>query len=442
MTVKNILLSLLIVPGSHTAVQAQTIAANKVAVINIAKGWAGNSINTVVFRKNSLATYKQVQFTAFYDNDGYVVIGKRNLNDSNWQLAKTIYKGNIKDAHNCISIAVDGDGYLHMAWDHHNNSLHYCKSVAPLSLELTPQMPMAGETENKVSYPEFHLLPNGNLLFFYRDGGSGNGNMVINNYDVKTRKWKRLQSNLIDGETKRNAYWQACVDAAGAIHISWVWRESPDVASNHDMCYAVSKDGGISWQKSTGEKYQLPITMATAEQICSIPQNNELINQTSICTDSKNYPYVASYWRGKNNVPQYHIIYNTGKAWEVKDLGFRKTNFSLSGGGTKKIPISRPQVISWGNGKSTMVAIIFRDEERGNKVSMASGKISAGKDWELKDLNDTPTGAWEPTYDIPLWNKKQQLHLFVQQVFQADSEGVVNTVPQMVQVIELNTKNK
>jgi hypothetical protein len=78
---------------------------------------------------------------------------------------------------------------------------------------------------------------------------------------VKARKWTRLQNNLIDGENTRNAYPQITVDARGTIHISWVWRESPDVATNHDLCYAKSTDGGRTWEKSSGEKYQLPITL-------------------------------------------------------------------------------------------------------------------------------------------------------------------------------------
>ena len=131
---------------------------------------------------------------------------------------------------------------------------NYCKSVAPSSLELTEMQPMIGNAENKISYPEVYKMPDGNLLFFYRDGSSGNGNLIINKYDVKERKWGCLQNNLIDGEGKRNAYWQACVDAKGAIHISWVWQESPDVASNHNMCYAVSNNGGFSWQQSTALK--------------------------------------------------------------------------------------------------------------------------------------------------------------------------------------------
>ncbi len=409
--------------------------------VNVGEGWAGNSVNTVVFRKNSLVTHKDVQFISYYDADGFVVLGKRKLNEQNWELKRTTYKGNIKDAHNSISIAVDGKGYLHMAWDHHNHPLRYVKSKEPLSLELTEKMPMTGKDESKLSYPEFYHLPNGNLLFFYRDGGSGNGNMVMNRYDVATQQWSRVQTNLIDGEGKRNAYWQACVDAKGTIHVSWVWRESPDVASNHDMSYALSKDGGRSWQKSTGEIYQLPIRMATAEVVCTIPQSSELINQTSMTTDAEGNAVIASYWKGKNNVPQYKIISKTTKGWTVTDLGFRTSDFSLSGAGTKQIPIARPQVLSMGTGKKKQIMLVFRDAERGNKVSVACGNEKKSN-WKIIDLTTESIGAWEPSFDTELWKAKQQLHLFVQQVTQADGEGVVNTKPQMVQVLEWSIKNK
>ena len=417
---------------------AQYAPFKNIAITKAGMGWAGNSVNTVVFRKNALTSKDSVQFISYYDENGFVVIGKRNLNDTNWLLKRTNYKGNVADAHNTISIILDGNGYLHMAWDHHNNPLHYCKSKEPFSLELTEMMPMTGDAEKKVSYPEFYQMPDGGLLFCYRDGASGNGNMVLNRYSIKEKKWSRIQTNLINGEDKRNAYWQSCVDRNGFIYISWVWRESPDVSSNHDMCYAVSKDGGISWQQSTGKKYQIPITMATAEKICSIPQGSELINQTSICTDEAGNPFIASYWKGKNDVPQYHIMYKKGNSWKVHDLGFRTTGFSLSGTGTKQIPISRPQVLYGLKSKKAFIALVFRDEERGNKVSVASSLLKRINQWTITDLTNEAVGAWEPTYDIGLWNAKKQLHLFVQNVKQNDGEGVAKTPPQAVHVLQSN----
>jgi len=101
---------------------------------------------------------------------------------------------------------------------------------------------MTGNEEDFVTYPEFYRMPNGDLLFLYREGGSGNGNMVMNYYDLKTQKWTRLHDDLIDRQGKRNAYWQCAVGDNGDIHLSWVWHETSNVATNHDICYAKSKN--------------------------------------------------------------------------------------------------------------------------------------------------------------------------------------------------------
>jgi BNR repeat-containing family member len=440
--IRNSILLFFLLTLSVGTLTAQQAMPEKVLLSDVGPGWAGNSINAVVFRKNALVSFQDQQFIAYYDQEGSLVLGQRKHGESTWKIKKTAYKGNIKDAHNSISIMLDGKGFLHVAWDHHNNPLHYAKSIEPLSLELTPEMPMIGSLEKKVTYPEFYRMPDGNLLFFYRDGGSGNGNLVMNKYNTQTGQWTRLQQNLVDGEGKRNAYWQGCVDAKGNIHLSWVWRESPDVASNHDMSYAVSKDGGISWQKSDGVKYAIPITMATAEVICSIPQASELINQTSMCTDSDGNPFIASYWKGANNVPQYHIIYKSKKGWQVSDLGFRKMPFSLSGAGTKQIPISRPQVVCSGKGKKAELILVFRDAERDNAITVATKQIHKKGNWALTDLLKQNTGSWEPTYDTERWKDKQELYLFVQQVSQADAEGVVAVEAKMVRVLEWNKGRK
>ncbi|WP_276502807.1 BNR repeat-containing protein [Terrimonas pollutisoli] len=409
-----------------------------VTITKVDSGWAGNSVNTVVFRKNSLVTHSDWQFISFYNKNGNVVLGKRKTGTSEWQLKETAFTGNIKDAHNSISIMIDGEGYLHLAWDHHNGQLNYSISEQPLSLEMGAKRSMTGKNENSVSYPEFYKMPGGDLLFLYRDGGSGRGNLVVNKYSIATKQWIQLSDNLIDGEGKRNAYWQACVGDKNVIHLSWVWRESPDVASNHDLCYARSKDGGLTWENSRGKKYQLPINAATAEYAWRIPQSSELINQTSMYADKSSNPIIASYWKKDDqSVPQYHIVYKKNRQWQMQNLGFRTLDFSLSGTGTRQIPISRPQVITWKKRKHVATALIFRDAERNNKVSVAiNTSIYKRNEWKLFDLADDNTGAWEPTYDTELWRKTQRINLFVQHVKQADAEGIINTAPQMVKVLE------
>ena len=111
-------------------------------MIIVDSGWANNSINKVPFRKNSLVTFLDTQYIAYYNQQGYAVAGKRKTGSANWQLRQTQYRGNVADAHYSISLMIDGAGYLHLSWDHHNSALRYCKSVSPGSLIQTNEIPM------------------------------------------------------------------------------------------------------------------------------------------------------------------------------------------------------------------------------------------------------------------------------------------------------------
>lgn len=406
----------------------------------IGNGWSRNSVNTVKFRKNALTTHQGYQFVAYYDDASCLILGKRKLTSLKWNTFKTQYKGNTKDAHNSISLAIDGNGYLHVSWDHHNTALRYAKSKKPLDIELGEEILMTGKQEEKVTYPEFYNLPNGDLLFLYRSGESGRGNLVINSYNLESKKWVQLQDNLIDGENKRSAYWQACIDIKGVIHISWVWRETWDVETNHDLCYARSVDGGKTWEKSTGEKYSLPITLKSAENAWRIPQNSNLINQTAMRTDASGNPYIATYWN-ENNVTQYQIVYLDTNIWKKINTGFRNTSFLLGGGGTKKIPISRPAILVEDLKQDKLISILFRDEKRGNKVSLAQSSLK-NKSWDVVDLTKTSVGQWEPNYDTALWDSKIKLHVFIQNVTQVDGEGVTDDKSSEVNILEIKNLKK
>ena len=122
-------------------------------LVEVGKGYAATSVNTTVFRNNSLTTHGGNQYIAYYDGDGYMILGKRELGSAEWELKNTGYQGNVKDAHNSISLMADGDGFLHVAFDHHGHPLNYCKSVASGSLELEEKQPMTGIDESHVTYP-------------------------------------------------------------------------------------------------------------------------------------------------------------------------------------------------------------------------------------------------------------------------------------------------
>jgi len=538
-------------------VVGETVAVEGAAALSrLTPGWANNSVNVTSFRKSSLTTAeiggRTLQFAAYYNPAGELVLARRDLDDGAWEYEWTPYRGDVIDAHNSISIAVDGKGYLHVSWSQHNSRLRYARSVAPGSLELGREQSMVGSLEGSVTYPEFFRLPDGNLFFLYRDGASGNGNVVLNRYDTARGRWVRVHNNLIDGRDTRSAYWQAAVDSQGRLHLSWTWRDTPGVESNHDVLYARSVDAtGSKWEKSDGTRYAMPITYTNAELAASVSMRSSLMNQTSMTVDDDDQPYIASYWREGSNPVQYRVIRPdfagveqelrrdtstpepstevptaestaeatsaspaaptaepsatlpadpageptelpaqnpaaeptesptadpntegdpqdapapsptgdepaapaealaapagsplttasavgpTADGWEVIDTGFRRTTFSLGGGGTKAVPIARPQILVSGGGDDATIHLVIRDSERGSKASLATRR---GRDetWDIVDLTKGSVGEWEPSYDLDLWRSRGELDLFVQNVTQVDGEGLEEYPPQFVYVL-------
>jgi hypothetical protein len=406
----------------------------------IAPGWARNSVNAVIFRTHSVTSHGDQQYASFYDQDGQVILARRTLGTSEWEIHPTGFTGNTRDAHNAICIGVDGDGLIHLSWDHHNHPLKYRRSLEPHSFPFSDALPMTGAFENRVTYPEFFNTPDGGFIFSYRHGGSGRGNILLNRYDPATREWRPLQHPLIDGEGERNAYTnQIAIDHRGHLHLSWTWRDTSDVATNHNLLYATSPDGGHTWFRSNGEPYSLPINYANGEVVVEIPRNSELINQCSMTVDTRGRPIIASYWWPKGaDAPQYHVAWFDGSRWRVSQVGQRTEPFRLSGGGTRRIPISRPQVAV---DREDRVFLLFRDQERGSRISVAWTDDPERQDWRIVDLTEESVGMWEPTYDLALWRREGVFHIFKQFVGQGQSETLEEIDAQMVSILEWDPRS-
>ncbi len=68
-------------------------------------------------------------------------------------------------------------------------------------------------------------------------------------------------------------------------------------------------------------------------------------------------------------------------------------------------------------------------------VDAASEPVSLGAGVEA-DLTEVSVGSWEPSLDTELWEKENELHLFVQHVGQGDGETTEDIPPQMVYILE------
>lgn len=82
--------------------------------------------------------------------------------------------------------------------------------------------------------------------------------------------------------------------------------------------------------------------------------------------------------------------------------------------------------------------MIFRDDERGDKVSVAVSRNEPQSPpmWQIEDLSNENVGMWEPTYDIERWKETGILDLFIEKVVQKNAEGTAIVPPQRVKVLE------
>lgn len=405
--------------------------------IPLSLAYSSSQINAAIYRVNSITSDEKYQVASYYDGNGKVVLAKRTLDSDTFEIVTTEYTGIVTDNHNIIAVAIDGDGYIHLTYDHHNGRLKYRVSKYPYKLEFGELQYMVDSLEEqRITYPEFHRKRNGNLIFVYRNGRSGNGDMIMNEYFVKEKKWERKSSKLIDGEESRNAYWQMYMDENDHIYLSWTWRETTDVNSNHDICYAQTLDG-TNWTDSNGNLYVLPITMQSAEVIQEIPQNSDLMNQTSMTADINSTPYITSYWRDvDSSVPQYRILFKSGDNWKLVYESQRTTPFSLTEGQLlgNRFPISRPKILIDDYGHCFL---FFSDVERSSMVSLAYCEDRGKTQWKTVDLTNYSVEAWEPTYDRERWKREKVIDLFVQKVSQGKD---LKTEPEMARVLEVRTR--
>jgi rhamnogalacturonyl hydrolase YesR len=407
---------LLVALAPHTASAAPAAGVRQLRIAE--RAWAGSSVNVEANSRQTLFTQGVVQYAAFYDAEGALVLARRRLGSDVWETARSTQRGRVVDAHCSISLVVDGAGWLHVAWDHHDSPLRYARSVAPGSLELGAPRAMTGEREGHVSYPQFFRLPDGDLLFLYRDGESGRGRLVLNRYLTREGRWRTVQPDLIDGEGRSSPYWAMVVDSFGTLHLAWNWRDSPDVATNHDLAYARSSDGGSSWERSDGTRYGLPLTATNAEYALRIPQGSNLMNPPAIAADRLGRPIITSYWSPTAGAaPRFHLVRRDGGSWRSTQVPQALGAFTLSGRGTKRPPISRAILLA---GPSDTTYLVYRDDGRGGRIVALSPDTADLERWRVTELTEASVGAWEPSFDPVQWQRLGQLQMLVQEVAQRD----------------------
>lgn len=422
-------------------------------VSKLGDGWAGNTVNTVIFRHHGILTWKDLQFTSFYSQDGKIRFVKRNLKSNQINISELRGRYNPSDAHNSISMGIDKKGFLHISYNQHVGPLHYRRSKIPFSIDQwTDELQMTGKREARVTYPTF-IMPNKDggvrLLFLYRNGYSGKGDAYLKEYDETSRKWYDIEPCILSGSEQKpstnNPYWNhPAIDRAGGLHLTFVWRthspRSGKTLNNINIDYAKSKDWGHRWHSSRGREFHLPITQINSETIQEVPSGLNLINQCSSAIDSHGHPHIVFYADDCNGIPQYQHLWFDGREWRTHIVSERTKPFDLEGSGTLQIPMSRPEIVI---DKADHIYVIYRSDTTGDQM-VATRLIPPHYEKQLSEskiLWEKSLGFAEPVLDRIRWRKEQILSMLIQKNNQPDHDFDVSLRAEPIYIVDWDLVN-
>lgn len=268
--------------GAQAAVQVRETVVDA-AGMNFPAGKYGTSINGQTFQQEAMVSFRGYQYAAYFADGGVLCVGRRRLPDGQWETIRfpDYRMAPHNDAHNVATIGLcRNDGTLHLAYDHHVDTLRYRRSVEGVALHpekvrwtaalFAPNTSKLeeGRVLGGITYPMFFSTPRGDLQLLYRTGASGDGDWHLAEY-AAGKGWKIIglllsRQGVYENSASRCAYPNPLrYGADGRLHLTWCWRERPegeplDLRTNHDLCYAYSDDFGRSWKNNTGSEIARP----------------------------------------------------------------------------------------------------------------------------------------------------------------------------------------
>jgi hypothetical protein len=285
-----------------------------------------------------LLTHGDMQYVAYFDSERRMAVVQRKLSERAFRDKTVLPSTQGWDSHNYITMAVDRAGHIHLSGNMHKHPLVYFRTQIPGDIRTLVKVPsMVGSQENQCTYPIFLKDPSGRLVFSYRDGSSGSGKSIYNVYDDTTATWSRLlDTPLTDGKGKMNAYTVGPLPGPdGLYHLSWVWRDTSDAATNHDLSYARSKDLR-HWESASGKGIRLPITFDQRELIVDpIPPRGGILNgMGQIGFDREARPVLSYHKYDQAGRSQVYVARFESGAWKVQQVTAWNFRWDFGGGGS------------------------------------------------------------------------------------------------------------
>ncbi len=438
---------------------------------------AGNfatTINGQPYQQEALITHEGYQYATWYHNsptDEDVYISRRDLTGTTWETFDTGFglengdgtattTNKEWDSHNVIGLGISGDGRIHLSFDHHDHPLRYATTNTGVATSSggtwnstifnaeRDSLNVSGSTVSRVTYPRFTNVGD-DLVFTYRERGSGNGDVRIADYDSQTGLWSStrfvnegavgtgiyddINSNPSD---RRNAYHNGFhTDSTGRLHTTWTWRESTQ-DGNHDLLYAYSDDKGVTWYNTDDVLVgtnSSPISLNSDVEVVDLDRRQALLNQQGQIVDpdggvhalmfhrTPGHSFTNSPFSDRPNSEYFHYYRDpqTG-TWDVS---------AFPAGTTVG---SRPRITTDSNGH------LFGLFTEGDDLVIAGAEktLSGYEDWQILHRDQTYNYDGTPLIDNQRLLDEGILSVFIQD---EGSPHPTNPTGSPLRVLEFNT---
>lgn len=232
--------------------------------------------------------------------------------------------------HNTPSVAVDGDGFIHIWYDMHNDQMKIKKSAEPRRVD-AGWLHESGPWSGRYTYPAATVASNGDVYFTARRKKGWTCQLF--HYDRSEKNW-RLVADFAQ------AFGFTCYlprpygASDGKVHLSFQWRKGKPGANRHLGSYAVYDPAEDTFKRADGTPYYLPISPRTADAYQPLEANWENqygISAHGLTVNDQDQPLIVyNYFRaGHPDQRVVRLARWSGTGWVRTDLAGPESDTTL-----------------------------------------------------------------------------------------------------------------
>lgn len=393
------------------------------ASADLGPAWAGSSVNCVPFRHRAIVPVDGGYVVAFYDAEGRVVL--QRLDGALALIRRLVVASPIQphDAHTCISLEQDPEGYLHAIFGAHASTAYHVRVPAALDTDPPLAAPLGMQLDGRFTYPTLiRQSSSGELLLLYREGGPWRGALRVKRWRQQDNAFADDPTPLLSGETCQPGTGpyinRPVVLADGRMAFFLVWRLAREASSAGDVVNMgldlVMTDAALRTLHSfDGVELARPVTPVHSPRVWAVPMGAGMINQGAAAVGPGGAPVALTYWNDAEGVAQYYIVWHEATGWRATAISRFRTRFALRGRGTLPLPHSRPELLIRPDGTALC---LFRSTEYSNRLMVTLVKPpydDTGQHRTILLLNKD-LGHYEPIVDHETFDKEGALVVYVQ----------------------------